>query len=287
MSIPEDSVAEVLSRSARHCCICRQFQPLQIQVHHIIERSNGGTNEVDNLIPICISCHSSVHTKTQMTRGFTANELKRSRDNVYDLVSCGKLPAKAPLSTSEIQSLSEALSLSLLENNPEKMLSKMAVEILTRCIIEDSSVQVIGQKPLEYYAIFIADRPFFTNEKISGQYPSFIIELLSSGYLESKGSELEVTAKGIEFVESIVPTTETFVEKKAKCVSCGMHFIMCTWHDERHNASNIHCPECGQSDGNFLVWSEKKFGLIFQDVPGKANLIDMPSSLIRGQGKNV
>ncbi len=61
-SIPEKTVSVVLVKCARHCCICRRFSPLQIQVHHIIEQCDGGTHDEDNLIPICISCHSMVHT---------------------------------------------------------------------------------------------------------------------------------------------------------------------------------------------------------------------------------
>jgi len=276
MSIPEETVAEVLSKSARHCCICRHFMPLQIQVHHILEKSNGGTNDIDNLIPVCITCHSCVHTDTKMTKGFSNKELIKSRNNVYDLVACGKLPAKAQLTKNEIDSLSSALSISLLEKDPENVISAYAMDILTRCILEKSSVTIINVKPLEFYGIVIGGSPFFSNEKISGQYPSFIIELLSHGFIESQGDELFVSEKGNKYLESIVPTIETFIEKKAKCIPCGLHFILCTWHGERHNAQNIYCPECGQSEGKFLVWQQKKFGFICLDVPGKANLVSFP-----------
>ena len=32
-------------------------------VHHIIPLSEGGTNEPDNLMSLCKSCHSSIHAK--------------------------------------------------------------------------------------------------------------------------------------------------------------------------------------------------------------------------------
>ena len=31
-------------------------------LHHILEVSNGGTNEIDNLISVCPNCHRSIHT---------------------------------------------------------------------------------------------------------------------------------------------------------------------------------------------------------------------------------
>src|SRR5215467_10078977 len=76
-----------------HCCICRRFAPLHIQVHHIVEQSVGGTDEIDNLIAICLTCHSDVHTRTQFTRRFTVTELKLHRDAVYRLVIEGVLPS--------------------------------------------------------------------------------------------------------------------------------------------------------------------------------------------------
>ena len=63
-----------------------------MQIHHIKEKCKGGTDELDNLIPVCIQCHSAIHTKTHMIKAFTDVELKRSRDSVYEMVAEGKLP---------------------------------------------------------------------------------------------------------------------------------------------------------------------------------------------------
>jgi hypothetical protein len=32
-----------------------------IEVHHIVERNNGGSNCPDNKVPLCSNCHSKVH----------------------------------------------------------------------------------------------------------------------------------------------------------------------------------------------------------------------------------
>jgi hypothetical protein len=62
----------------------------------------------------------------------------------------------------------------------------------------------------------------------------------------------------------------TYTKIKAKCLNCSLHFVLCTWYPERHSAASLHCPECGQHSGEFLVWSERVFGNVVQEVPGDA-----------------
>lgn len=90
-TIPDDVADELLSKCGRCCCLCRRFRPTLLQVHHVVERSNGGTNDPDNLIAICITCHSDVHTRRPFTRRFTPVELKQHRDAVIAAVADGKL----------------------------------------------------------------------------------------------------------------------------------------------------------------------------------------------------
>lgn len=93
--IPQDLVDDILAKCARHCCVCRRHKPLHLQVHHIVPRSEGGTNDLGNLIAVCLTCHCDVHTKTYFTRRFTPGELNRHRDDVFKLVAEGKLPYAA------------------------------------------------------------------------------------------------------------------------------------------------------------------------------------------------
>jgi len=60
-------------------------------VHHIKPRSGGGSNELDNLIAICISCHIDVHSTIPFVRRFSEQELKLHRNSVYEAVRDGKL----------------------------------------------------------------------------------------------------------------------------------------------------------------------------------------------------
>lgn len=277
MAITDEMEAEVLSKSARHCCICRNFLPLKVQVHHIIKQSDGGTDDIDNLIPVCIDCHSSIHTKTYMTRNFTAKELKKSRDDVYDMVAAGKLPATKPLTRNEIEIISSTLAESLREKDFKQSLGNKSMEILTMAICEQSSIIINNIPDLDGQILTIGNQYIFLKEKLECQYPKPIIELLSKGYIEINGAEINVSVKGVRLVEKMVGTTATFTQKKVKCLSCGVHFIVCSWYSDKHNRLSLYCPESGQHHGNFLVWTQQKFGFIFQDVPGNASLdIDPP-----------
>ena len=53
----------VLNRDNYTCQICGK-KHIRLEVHHIIFRSNGGTNDENNLITLCEACHNGVHDGT-------------------------------------------------------------------------------------------------------------------------------------------------------------------------------------------------------------------------------
>ena len=53
--------AYILDRDAYNCQKC-SAQKVKLHVHHIIFRSQGGTDTPDNLITLCESCHKKLHT---------------------------------------------------------------------------------------------------------------------------------------------------------------------------------------------------------------------------------
>jgi len=90
--IPDDVVDLMMVKCGRRCCICRRFKPTHLQVHHIVLRSKGGTDDEDNLIVICLTCHTDAHSKVPFTRRFTENELKLHRNTVVDMVARAVFP---------------------------------------------------------------------------------------------------------------------------------------------------------------------------------------------------
>ena len=58
--VPEQLRLEILARDNYQCCNCKRRHDLH--VHHIVDRSVAGSNDPRNLITLCRSCHTSVHT---------------------------------------------------------------------------------------------------------------------------------------------------------------------------------------------------------------------------------
>lgn len=53
----------VFARDNYTCQVCGKSKDKILQTHHIIYRSNGGTDRVNNLITVCTDCHTSVNHK--------------------------------------------------------------------------------------------------------------------------------------------------------------------------------------------------------------------------------
>ena len=80
---------DVLIACKRRCCYCGRYKGVNIEVHHIIQRADGGKDEYDNAIPLCFDCHSEIgsyNPKHPKGNKFSTNELKRIRDDFYKKV---------------------------------------------------------------------------------------------------------------------------------------------------------------------------------------------------------
>ena len=53
----------VFARDNYTCQVCGKSKGKILQTHHIVYRSNGGTNRADNLITVCADCHTSENHK--------------------------------------------------------------------------------------------------------------------------------------------------------------------------------------------------------------------------------
>lgn len=68
-------------------------------------------------------------------------------------------------------------------------------------------------------------------------------------------------------------TPEPCTRIKVKCCDCQLYFVLCSWFPKKHNRNTLHCPECGQCSGHFVIYCEGVSGPIYEEVPGKAKLI--------------
>lgn len=89
MSFSTQVKENALVACARHCSLCHRFAGLKMEVHHITQKSEGGTDDFDNAIPLCLDCHADMrsydHKHPKGTK-YTPTELKRHRDEWYKRV---------------------------------------------------------------------------------------------------------------------------------------------------------------------------------------------------------
>ena len=54
---------QVLERHDHRCFCCGvpENQKERLQLHHILPIARGGMSTLDNLIPLCPSCHAKIH----------------------------------------------------------------------------------------------------------------------------------------------------------------------------------------------------------------------------------
>ena len=64
---PEWLRRKILARDGHRCVICERS--VELQVHHIFFRSNGGRTEPENLLSLCRPCHALVHAKYLFIQG--------------------------------------------------------------------------------------------------------------------------------------------------------------------------------------------------------------------------
>ncbi len=74
-SIPKDIESVLLAESNHTCNLCGDSD--QVQIAHIDE--DPSNNLRDNLIVLCLNCHSKIHQKGNMAKNYTPEELKLIR----------------------------------------------------------------------------------------------------------------------------------------------------------------------------------------------------------------
>ena len=70
----------VFARDSYTCQCCGKSEDKILQTHHIIYRSNGGTDRADNLITVCTDCHTSANHKKGGTLYKWQEEHKKVRE---------------------------------------------------------------------------------------------------------------------------------------------------------------------------------------------------------------
>ena len=58
-NVSKETRRAVYARDYFRCVLCDS--PRGLQIHHVIKRSQGGSNRPDNLITLCMWCHNAIH----------------------------------------------------------------------------------------------------------------------------------------------------------------------------------------------------------------------------------
>jgi hypothetical protein len=87
--IPNDVAAEVLYRSDRTCCVCREPRK-PVQIHHLDE--DPSHNDPDNLAVLCLECHDDTQLRGGFGRKLNADLVRLYRDEWLALVDRRRNP---------------------------------------------------------------------------------------------------------------------------------------------------------------------------------------------------
>lgn len=93
MTFDRSEVAKLLAHCHRRCCICHRLCGIKIELHHVEHKSDGGSDNIENAIPLCFECHAEVnHYNDKHPRGrkFTNEELLLHKNQWLDI--CAKHP---------------------------------------------------------------------------------------------------------------------------------------------------------------------------------------------------
>lgn len=74
------TISKILKRANVSCSICG-WNESSCDIHHIIEKNMGGTNDVSNLIILCPNCHRICHVEKKFDNEFL---MDRSIEKIFN-----------------------------------------------------------------------------------------------------------------------------------------------------------------------------------------------------------
>jgi len=78
-----DQAEDLLVACHRRCCICHRFCGVKIELDHAEPAGGGGSDDIDNAIPVCFECHAEINSyNDQHPRGrkMRPSEKRKHRD---------------------------------------------------------------------------------------------------------------------------------------------------------------------------------------------------------------
>ena len=84
LELSKRTASKILKRAKIKCSMCG-WDETSLDVHHIVERKNGGSNEMSNLIAICPNCHRKAHEKKYTKEQLKERSLDKTLKNWQEL----------------------------------------------------------------------------------------------------------------------------------------------------------------------------------------------------------
>ncbi len=182
-----------------------------MQTHHIIQEADGGSDTLDNCIPLCLDCHGEVvsyNPKHPIGRKFTAEELRQHRDFWFDFVKANPERINAASDLLFVRSETKVSSFIRTPVGPE--LSAAAVELLTEAAKEPEG-KIWRFKLFRATRIFTNNRDFIekNNPRSRALWEGALDELVRSDLVESGEQFLPLTACGYAVADQLMSEKHT------------------------------------------------------------------------------
>ncbi len=147
------------------CSFCPESEIASLDIHHIISREEGGSNEVDNLILVCKNCHSKIHDGIISFQDIIKKKNKLDLDNGKDYKTKDK-SVIISLRNNKIHSsiIAQQVNIKTARYSPKMMhpvgsigadieknnYIKYLIEIYYKLKEADKSYGVVQRKPFNY-----------------------------------------------------------------------------------------------------------------------------------------
>lgn len=130
--IDKEVAHRLLHRSRYTCCACRGSKGIGYVIHHISLYSKTQDNSYENLIVLCLDCHSLAHGASGLASTITEYQLIKSKErwesqvakqDTETAVQTGDIGSKDYVNIIRIRELAQELSLPIGQHPPSPMVS--------------------------------------------------------------------------------------------------------------------------------------------------------------------
>lgn len=77
--VPEETALQLLYANKNVCCVC-QSAIHGVIIHHIVAWSDSHNHDESNLVILCPGCHDRAHTRRDLTRNLTPEQLRHHKE---------------------------------------------------------------------------------------------------------------------------------------------------------------------------------------------------------------